>query len=258
MPKLLAWEKNWLCQHGWNSQQLAQLEQSSEETPTAYLCGQAAFLDLSLHVSPATLIPRLETETLYQLCLPRCCQIARCASSKQIVGVDIGTGSGALAIALARALTQKKLPGKILASDISTPALQIAQKNVAKYHLQQRIILLRANLLATLGKLLPAKTPWFLIANLPYIPKSELAHLPKSVKNYEPHLALNGGNDGWQLIKKLLTQCSHLDNPPTNIYLEIDPSQQKKFATLGQKYYWHIYPDFNNLPRLAVGKLATP
>lgn len=258
MPKLLAWEKNWLCQHGWNSQQLAQLEQSSEETPTAYLCGQAAFLDLSLHVSPATLIPRLETETLCQLCLPRCCQIARCASSKQIVGVDIGTGSGALAIALARALTQKKLPGKILASDISTPALQIAQKNVAKYHLQQRIILLRANLLAALGKLLPAKTPWFLIANLPYIPKSELAHLPKSVKNYEPHLALNGGSDGWQLIKKLLTQCSHLDNPPSNIYLEIDPSQQKKFATLGQKYHWHIYPDFNNLPRLAVGKLATP
>lgn len=257
MAKLLLWEKNWLRACGWSSERIQATKAQDDDIPVAYLCQKAPFLDLTLKVNRHTLIPRLETEQLFTLAKEDLLSLATKAQKEHIIATDIGTGSGALAIATARLLREHHLKLKVLASDISEQALTVAKENANFNQVSDYLLFAQSDLLASLIPQLP-HTDYLLFANLPYIPDEQIKHLPKSVKNYEPKSALAGGKDGFRLIAKLLEQVMDLKAKPVKIYLEIDPSQTQFFAEpepIASLYRWRIIKDFNQYQRFAIGEL---
>lgn len=171
---------------------LAHLERAAQGEPIPYIIGHAPFFGMDLHVSPAVLIPRPETEQLVETAVSWAKDRAVCHI------VDVGTGSGCIPIALARELPQ----ASIEATDISPDALVVAQQNAAAFA-PERITFYQGNLLQ------PITEPIDLItANLPYVIDEEWTMLDDGVKLYEPHLALKGGPDGLDIIRDLLNQAA--------------------------------------------------
>ncbi len=175
--------------------------------PAHYLTGSCPFWDRQFLVSPAVLIPRPETELLIAaaLALPR-------PPAPRVL--DIGTGSGCLAVTLALEWPQ----AKVVAVDLSLPALAVAKANARR--LQARVCLAASDLVeAVVG-------PFDLvIANLPYVPDPEIPRLAPEVSRFEPRLALAGGADGTHLLVRLLGDLSHLLVPGGHALLEVGPGQ---------------------------------
>ena len=157
-------------------------------SPLPYLTGCVEFYGLAFEVTPDVLIPRPETETVVDLALAR----------HPATVVDVGTGSGCIAVSLAVRLPESA----ITAIDISPAALAVAQRNVERHGVAGRVELMVGDLLT------PRPSPVDLIVcNLPYIPTGERASLPASVRDHEPWLALDGGLDGLMVIRQLLAQA---------------------------------------------------
>jgi len=190
--------------------------------PVAYLIGERAFYDLTFAVGPGALIPRPESEHLIEEALAW----AREKSYETLRIADVGTGSGALAVTLARHLPQ----ARVWAVDVSPQALQVAARNVERHGLWERVRLLQSNLLQGLQ----GQTFDLIVANLPYIPSHEMPGLMPDVRDYEPHLALDGGPDGADLIRRLLSEALERLAAPGLLLLEIDPSQAEMLASLAQ------------------------
>ncbi|VVM04430.1 Release factor glutamine methyltransferase [Methylacidimicrobium cyclopophantes] len=165
-------------------------ERCAQGEPLAYVVGYADFAGRRFRVTPSTLIPRPETELLFEAA-------ARLLGSLPPGAVlDVGTGCGALAVSLAR-----RTPGRsIYASDIDPSALAVAQENAQGV---TNITFYRANLLRPLLE----EEFALIVANLPYIPTSRLAQLPQNVQR-EPRRALDGGPDGLDLIRTLISQAA--------------------------------------------------
>lgn len=244
-----AWEKNWLMTHGWTAEKVETLIASGDQTPVEYLTGWAQFLDFQLQVTPATLIPRLETEELVCLALDE-------ILAQKITHIwEVGTGSGAVAIALAKELQKKDFATQIFASDISAAALRVAGKNLRRFKLEKIITLAQADLLDAKPNFLSQNCPWFLVANLPYLPEFRRQQISASVKNFEPETALFAGTDGLALIKKLLNSVIRLEKLPQAIFLEIDTAHQLSDFVEFAAYDWQIKKDFNQQNRYAIGRL---
>jgi release factor glutamine methyltransferase len=191
--------------------------------PVAYLLGRRAFYDLDLAVGPEVLIPRPETELLVEEALAWAKPLARPLNI-----VDVGTGSGAIALALARHLPQ----ARVWAVDLSLAALRVAAANARRYGLEERVLLLCGDLLA------PLAGPFDLIAaNLPYIAHDRLAALPPDVAAYEPPLALDGGVDGLALIRRLLDQAPARLARPGLVVLELDQGQGEAVTALARAHW---------------------
>lgn len=157
--------------------------------PLPYLLGKQEFFGLEFLVNPGVLIPRPETERLIELTLDWLSDHPQARH-----GMDIGTGSGCIAITLC-----KQRPDiSMTAVDISTQALLIARENAARHQVTQQMDFIQADLILS-----NMSAPNFLCANLPYIPDGRLVHLP--VAQHEPIQALAGGEDGFALIARLLT-----------------------------------------------------
>lgn len=175
-----------------------------QREPLAYILGFQPFFGLDLLVTPAVLIPRPETEELVERAIRWLNQ--RAAGRRDVLAslrvVDVGTGSGAIAIALAYAVPDLHVIGV----DDSEPALEVARTNVRRLGLAERVHLVAGDLL------LPFAGPFDLIlANLPYIPSAELPTLMPEVSQYEPRRALDGGSDGLEPLRRLLAQtCTRL------------------------------------------------
>ncbi|MFS8899799.1 peptide chain release factor N(5)-glutamine methyltransferase [Synechococcus sp. H60.2] len=170
----------------------------TERIPLQYLLGRVEWAGLSLRVTPAVLIPRPETELLVE-------QASLWLRSNPLppgsLFADLGTGSGAIVIALAQGHPQLQL----LAVDVSPEALAVAAVNVADYHLQERVKLLQGSWFAPLD-------PWRgrlrgLVSNPPYIPTGELAYLMPEVRLHEPRQALDGGEDGLVHLRLLIQKA---------------------------------------------------
>ena len=179
--------------------------------PVAYLIGERAFYDVDLRVTPATLIPRPETEHLVEEALTW----AKKQSGRLRV-VDVGTGSGAIAIVLARHLPE----ATVWAVDLSLPALRVAWENVRRYGLSERVWLVQSNLLKPMGAAFD-----LILANLPYVSMADMAVLEPNVADYEPHLALEGGTDGTEIMTRLIEQLPARLACPGLALFEIDPRQ---------------------------------
>lgn len=181
-----------------------------DHEPLQYILGFTEFHGLRIRCSPAALIPRPETEQLVLLALPH---LAETPAARLI---DVGTGTGCIPIALGH-LTQPR-PRHILAIDTSAEALALAAQNAADHDIP--ITFHRGDLLD--GQ--PPASADLITANLPYIPTSHLDGLDPNVRDHEPRLALDGGADGLDLIRRLAVQARSVLAPGGLLLLEIDDS----------------------------------
>jgi len=186
--------------------------------PVQYLTGSAPFIDFDVEVDRRVLIPRPETEELVSRTVTRIRSIREPpAVGRKLSVVDYGTGSGCIAIALARAFPA----AEVLAVDASKAALAVTKLNVARYGLAKRIRLAQARSLdEPVLKRLRGRID-LLMSNPPYVPTSRLARLARSVRR-EPKLALDGGPKGASIVAMLLAHGPGLLKPGGLIAIEID------------------------------------
>lgn len=211
--------------------------------PTAYITGHKEFFGIDFQISPGTLIPRPETELLVEKAI----ELANTAFPQSCLIADIGTGCGAIAVAIALHLPEVK----IYASDISPAALEAARINCLYHGVSDRITLLQGNLLD------PLPEPVHLIvANLPYIRETELAKLPPEISMFEPQIALAGGTDGLKQIERLLSQAERKLLPEGAILLEIGYDQGQTVSKLAEQYIpdsrVNVITDLAGLDRVVI------
>lgn len=197
----------------------ALLDRAAAHEPIPYLTGHAPFLALDFAVSHDVLIPRSETEQLVEMA-------AEWADGRGAIRVvDVGTGSGCIAVSLASLLPQ----AIVAAVDISAKALAVAAAN-ARQHAPGRIRFVQGDLLAAFAPGLD-----LIVANLPYIAEHEWPSLAIGVKSYEPALALNGGMDGLDLYRILLPQAAERLRKGGLILLEIGWRQGEAVMALARQ-----------------------
>jgi len=194
--------------------------------PLPYLTGRLEFYGLEFEVTPEVLIPRPETETLVELALAR----------RPRSAVDVGTGSGCIAVSLAVHLPE----ATIYATEISPAALAVARRNAERHGVAERVRLLAGDLLS------PCPGPVDLIvSNPPYVSTGEWASLPASVRDYEPSLALDGGPDGLDVVRRLLAQAPAVlagplpaeGRPGGALLIEIGAGQGEAAANLARTFF---------------------
>lgn len=175
------------------------LQRIRDRVPIQQLVGETPWRQFTLEVSPAVLIPRPETELIIDCVLETLNNHPETDALRQGTWVDMGTGSGAISLGLADALPQ----AKILAVDVSAAALEIAQRNAIKNRLENRIQFLQGSWFGPLeawrGQLAG------IVSNPPYIPSETVLTLQPEVMDHEPHLALDGGTDGLDCVRQLVS-----------------------------------------------------
>ena len=187
------------------------VKRRGEGEPVAYLVGSREFFSLPLRVSPAVLVPRPETEGL----VVRAIDLCRQQAAPRIV--DVGTGSGAIAVTLAKHLPQAKLT----ATDISAEAIAIAKENAARHGVADRIEFVQCDLLDDPRGL----GPWDVIAsNPPYVRDDEFESLPRDVRLHEPKSALVSGPTGVEIIERLAAVAAERLVPGGWLLCEIGPA----------------------------------
>ncbi len=184
-----------------------------EGCPTAHIVGKKEFYSLDFAVSPATLIPRPDTELLVDEALRQ----AKPLTDPLIA--DIGTGTGCVAVALAHRLPK----ARIVAVDISPEALETARGNATRLGVADRVDFRLGDLLAPLAGLRPD----LIVSNPPYIPTGDIAGLDPGVRDHEPALALDGGPDGLRVIERLAEQALSLLAPGGRLLVEIGAGQEE-------------------------------
>jgi release factor glutamine methyltransferase len=206
--------------------------------PIQYILGTQEFYGLTLRVTPAVLIPRPETELLVEAILARVSPTARIC--------DIGTGSGAIAIAIAHHLPQ----AHITALDLSEPALEIARENASTHAIADRIRFLHSDLLAAIP---PGETFDAIVSNPPYIPIADAPTLHPQVRDHEPAQALFAGPDGLDIYRRLIPQAWALLKPGGLLALEIGHGQRDAIAQLLSTWVSvELIPDLQQIPRVAL------
>ncbi len=202
--------------------------------PIAYIIGEKEFFGLPFFTDKRALIPRPESEMLVELTVGA--GLSRPGRGDRAPTIwDVGTGSGAVAIAIA-----KNIPhAKVIATDISSPAIALAKKN-AKRLKTKNITFLKADILS------PSLLPLFariregriiITANLPYLPESDRTKLDADVVKYEPPSALFAGHDGLTIIEKFLRQLAIARIPFSRLFLEYDSPQTKKLRALAKSLF---------------------
>jgi release factor glutamine methyltransferase len=189
--------------------------------PTAYIIGRREFYGLELEVTPAAPIPRPETELLVDEALAQARRLRHAYRGPHIV--DVGTGCGGIALAVATHLPV----ARVTATDASPDALDLAQRNAGKLGLAERVRFAPGDLLSPLDE--PAD---IIVANLPYVPSSEWEGLAPEIRCYEPRAALDGGPDGLRLIARLLRQAPAYVRSPGAMILEIGHDQSEAVVAL--------------------------
>lgn len=184
--------------------------------PVAYLTGVREFFGHPLRVTPRVLIPRPETEILVE----RAILFLRSHPKKRDV-IDLGTGSGAIAVAVARAAPH----ARIQALDISRAALLVASRNARALKIVRQVVFRQSDLLAR------ARPADLILANLPYLSASRRRTMPEDVR-HEPLAALNGGQDGLSLIRRALRQAPSVVRPGGCLLFECDPLQARRLESL--------------------------
>jgi len=226
VAEILGRSRAWVLAHG--EEEIATVEASAiqgallrcrEGEPLPYIIGWWEFFGRRFRVSSATLIPRPETESLVELALETLRGVIR-----EKRAADIGTGSGCIAVTLAAEIEAVR----VVATDTSGAALRIAKMNAVDHEVEARVFFVRCDLLKGLEGGYDV-----VCGNLPYIPTGELVRLP--VSRWEPRLALDGGIDGLQFLRRLLTDLPRKLNAGGIALLEIGESQSDLAAALARQ-----------------------
>jgi release factor glutamine methyltransferase len=238
--------------------------------PIQYITGEQEFYGLALHVTPAVLIPRPETEHLVEAVLschpaapvchpaaPVCHPAAQrrdlllpssAPPQEPLRILDIGTGSGAIALALAAHLPH----AHIIATDISPAALDLARANAARHNLTARIRFLESDLLAALDPTEPFDA---IVSNPPYVPTADRATLHPQVRDHEPCTALFAGLDGLDIYRRLIPQAHAALAPNGLLALEIGHNQRDAIAALLTGWRdLRFLNDLQQIPRVALAR----
>ncbi len=211
--------------------------------PLAYLLGSQPFLGQVFLVDRSTLIPRPETEELVELAINII--ISSNTQSARYNILDIGTGSGCIAISLAR-----RLPNAVVtATDHSEEALKIARKNAASLNVSDRAIFEKGDLFGNSGKKYD-----LIISNPPYIATGDIPGLMPDVKDWEPVSALDGGPDGLKYITQIIDQAPVHLNDTGFLLIEFGFNQHKKIKDLSNKYFkrTEIFKDLSGIDRFLL------
>jgi release factor glutamine methyltransferase len=194
--------------------------------PVAYLTGHREFMGVDLLTDPRALIPRSETELLVEAALAEIrARLARTPDAPPLVA-EIGTGSGAIAIAVA---VHEPRVRHIYATDLSEKALELAASNVRRAHVERHISLLRGDLLDPLPERVDV-----LLANLPYIPDAEAPSLPRDVREHEPASSLFAGSDGLQFLRRFFAEVSDHTRPGAAVFAEFGAGQGAEVTALAR------------------------
>jgi release factor glutamine methyltransferase len=209
--------------------------------PLQYILGKTEFHGLEFAVDNRALIPRPETELLVEEVISAC---------KKVGGVhilDLGTGSGCIAVTLA-----KNLPaGSVTATDRSVPALELARQNAATHGLADRIEFVESDLFAALG----AKKFDWVVSNPPYLPESEADKLAREIRDHEPREALFAGDDGLAVIRRIIAEAPPFLVPGGHVAIEIGAGQSEAVQQLfrdAQYAIAKVVKDLQNHERLVV------
>ncbi len=209
---------------GWQQARLDRLiERRVVGEPLAYIAGSREFYALDFIVNADTLIPRQETELLVDKAL----EWARGQRRSALTIADVGTGSGAIAVALAQSLPD----ANIYATDISAAALKVAAQNCRKHGVADRVALMRGDLLTPLPRKVDA-----IVSNPPYIATDLMPGLQREVQR-EPRIALDGGADGTGVIRRLIAQAAQRLNSGGLMLIEISPEQAADVAATAQAHF---------------------
>jgi release factor glutamine methyltransferase len=235
------------------------IKRRAKREPIAYITGRKEFWSLDFKVNPNVLIPRPETELLVEIAVDlwkrkpsNSFQSHRNYKARGTV-VDIGTGCGNIAISLA-----KEMPdARILASDISPRAIELARDNARLHKLDGSLSFWRGDLFEPFqGTKLEGRVD-FIISNPPYIPTEQLDGLPPEV-GFEPRLALDGGDGGTRLQQRILEESLRFLTPGGYLIMETGISQAEQIERLGRNdprwAKFRILLDYNGLPRVILGR----
>jgi len=209
------------------------LQRRSNNEPMAYIMEEKEFWSMKFNVNRKTLIPRPETELLVD-------KLLRMYNKKKISILDIGTGSGCIIISLLCSLNKSNGTG----IDVSNSALLVAKKNATKFKLSNRIKFLNKSLENIFGKKFD-----LIVSNPPYIERKNMKNLSEDIKRYEPRMALDGGNDGLDLIKKVIYKSKEILKIKGTLALEIGNEQIKKVSKIliDNKFrIKHVIKDYKN------------
>lgn len=209
--------------------------------PAQYIIGHQEFWGLDFVVTPAVLIPRPETEHVVEAAL----ELVQGIERPRIV--DVGTGSGCIALALASELKR----AEIHAVDISAEALEIAKANAARLQLAERVIFRAGSLLEGFG----AEEFDLVVSNPPYVGECEADKVQAEVRKFEPHVAVFGGPLGTEIVTRLLEQSHRALKPGGHVLVEIGFSQSEKVRQMASGFEnVHFVEDLQGIPRVLVGK----
>ena len=215
--------------------------------PTAYIIGHREFMDLNLIVTKDVLIPRPETEVLVETVIDKLNSVL-----DMIKIADIGSGSGAITISLAKHLTNSFIDSV----DISESALKIAGLNAEKYHLTERIAFYQGDLFSPLTN----KKYKAIVSNPPYIPSKIIDTLQVEVKNFEPRISLDGGNDGLDFYKRLINESPKYLTEDGFLAVEIGYDQAEAVKNLledsGHFKDIEIIKDLSKNDRVVVARIG--
>ncbi len=221
------------------------VERAVAHEPVDYLVGKSPFFSMMLEVNPNVLIPRPSTETLIEHVIQHA---RRTPGFHSPLIADVGTGSGAIAIALAKHIPHSR----VIATDISEQALDTARQNAKALGVADRIEFRQGDLLEPIEH----ERLRYLVSNPPYISDAEWRDVQPNVKNYEPELALRGGMDGLKCLRVLIEKGRPLLEHPGQLVLEAAASHKAPLLKLAQAAgVWdnaHMLADHEHLPRVLV------
>ncbi len=222
------------------------LRRRAAREPLQHIIGSTSFCGLEIKVTAAALVPRPETEMLAELGWKFLAQLNQ--ASTQVL--DFGTGTGCIAIALA-----KHAPtAQIIALDISQGALELAAANVAAHQMQDRIQLMLPDIFDQSSQEMQFD---LIITNPPYIPTAEITSLAPEVKNHDPHLALDGGVDGLDLYRMLAKNSQPKLLPEGKLMAEFGDGQEVAVTEIFRNEGWNVESivcDYNKKPRILIAQ----
>ena len=216
------------------------IRRRQQHEPVAFIIGHREFWGLDFLVTPATLVPRPETEIVVEEAL----RLLDAGCLPTIL--DIGTGSGCLAVTLAHEWRR----ARVVATDVSHDALLVARSNARRHHVSERVHVVRADL----GHGLSLRCG-LIVSNPPYVPLSARDALPADVVRYEPATALFGGEDGLAEIRRLFASAADHLAPDGRLIVEFGFGQEAAVRELARRSGWHIervVPDLQQIPRTIV------
>lgn len=221
------------------------VQRRAKYEPVAYLVGHREFFSLDFLVTPDVLIPRPDTETLVMSAL----DAAKLFAQPRML--DLCTGSGCVAIALAKNCP----PAALTATDLSQAALNVAMQNAAKHQVDSRIQFRQGDLFAALA----ADSRFdVIVSNPPYVKTAELEDLATNTLKYEPRGALDGGADGLQVIRRIIHSAPHFLSPGGSLFIEISPEQAGEVMKLleqqGELEDNRLIKDLTGRARVAAAK----